>query len=433
LIVDDDSGLLQALAEMLQLRLPSLVVETSDSAVSALQRLAENEYDAIVADIKMPGMDGLQLLNRIRELCPDTPTLLITGHGEHDLAVQALRGGAQDYVQKPIDREYFVASLSHAIQRRQLSRKVADNKRKLEKHSRDLERCLEERTHELRELYRREAVARAELEKTTAELEAARHNRIELMSVIAHELATPLTTLRGYAEILTRPNIDAAMRDRAKRILLSETGRMQRLVEDLVGNTEEHATGLSLQLEQCDLAGVVREQIDVAAARSRRHSIVLEAPSHLETLVDRARVAQVVANLLSNAVKYTSGGEIRVVLRRQANQARLSIRDQGPGIPAESLNKIFEPRVRLHAQRGAGRRRANGAGLGLSIAKDIVEAHGGRIWAASPPGQGASFTVLLPVDAARASGADAPVGGAVQKLVTKTTPSHKSRPRRGSR
>jgi signal transduction histidine kinase len=429
LIVDDDAGLLQALAEMLQLRLPSLTVETSESAVLALQQLSENEYDAIVADIKMPGMDGIQLLKRIRELCPDTPTLLITGHGEHDLAVQALRGGAHDYVQKPIDREYFVASLTHAIQRRQLSRKVAEHKRKLEKHSADLERCLEARTHEVRELYQREAVARAELQKTNEELEYARRRRIELMSVIAHELATPLTTLRGYAEILSRPNIDAALRDRAKRIVVSETGRMERLVQDLVDDADEPATGLSLQLEQCDLASVVREQIDVAATRSRRHSIVLEAPSHLESLVDRARVAQVIANLLTNAVKYTAGGEIRVVLRRQANTARISVRDQGPGIPAESLNKIFEPRVRLNGKRGASRRRANGAGLGLSIAKDIVEAHGGRIWADSPPGQGASFTVLLPVDAAAESGPETPVG-AVQKLVTKTTPSHKSRPRR---
>lgn len=429
LIVDDDTGLLQALAEMLQLRLPNVTVETCESAVSALHQLSKNDYDTIVADIKMPGMDGLQLLSRIRELCPDTPTLLITGHGEHDLAVQALRGGAHDYVQKPIDREYFVASLTHAIQRRQLSRKVADHKRKLEKHTTDLERCLEERTHELRELYQREAVARAELEKTTAELESARRRRSELMSVIAHELATPLTTLRGYAEMLTRPNVDAAMRERAKRIVVSETGRMERLVQDIVDDADEPATGLSLQLEQCDLAGVVREQIDVAAARSRRHSIVLEAPSHLETRVDRVRVAQVIANLLTNAVKYTAGGEIRVVLRRQAKTARLSVRDQGPGIPAESLNAIFEPRVRLHANPGPTRRRANGAGLGLSIAKDIVEAHGGRIWADSPPGQGASFTVLLPVDAAAASGREAPVG-AVQKLVAKATPSHKSRPRR---
>jgi signal transduction histidine kinase len=431
LIVDDDAGLLQALSEMLDLRLPSLTVETAESAASALKHLADNEYDAIVADIKMPGMDGIQLLNRIRELCPDTPTLLITGHGEHELAVQALRGGAHDYVQKPIDREYFIGSLSHAIERRQLSRKVAENKARLEKHSRDLERCLDQRTLEMRELYQREAVARAELEKTASELESARRTRLELISVIAHELASPLTTLRGYAELLTRPNVNEGVRDRARSIVLSETSRMERLVQDLVEDADQPTSGLSLQLEQCDLAAVVREQIDVAGARSRRHSIVLQAPGRMEAVADRARVAQVIANLLANAIKYTSGGEIRVFLRRQGQTARLSIRDQGAGIPADSLKKIFEPRIRLHAKPGPTRARPNGAGLGLSIAKDIVEAHGGRIWADSPPGQGASFTVVLPLDAATASGGDHRVD-VVQKLMPKATPARKSRPRRSS-
>ncbi|MBV9546450.1 MAG: response regulator [Chloroflexi bacterium] len=112
LIVDDDTALLQALSETLHLRMPAVTVETSESAPAALERLRATEYDAVVADIKMPGVDGLQLLSEIRQLRPDTPTLLITGHGEHDLAVQALRGGAHDYVQKPIDREYLVGSLA---------------------------------------------------------------------------------------------------------------------------------------------------------------------------------------------------------------------------------------------------------------------------------------------------------------------------------
>src|SRR5262249_31339265 len=100
LVVDDDLALLQALSETLQLRMPALAVETTASSPAALDQLSATDYDAIVADIKMPDMDGIELLKRIREVRPDTPTLLITGHGEHDLAVQALRGGAHDYVQK---------------------------------------------------------------------------------------------------------------------------------------------------------------------------------------------------------------------------------------------------------------------------------------------------------------------------------------------
>src|SRR5439155_25380256 len=100
LIVDDDPALLQALPEALRLRMAEVTVETADSATAALDRLAVRDYDAIVTDIKMPGMDGLALLAEIRGRQPDTPTLIITGHGEHDLSVHALRGGAYDFIPK---------------------------------------------------------------------------------------------------------------------------------------------------------------------------------------------------------------------------------------------------------------------------------------------------------------------------------------------
>src|SRR6266478_1169392 len=124
LIVDDDTALLQALPRMISLRIVGVGVDTSESAQAALEQIQEHDYDVIVSDIKMPGMDGLELLAKIQELRPDTPTLLITGHGEHNLAIRALRGGAYDYIQKPIDRDDFVASLHRAIQTRQLRRQV---------------------------------------------------------------------------------------------------------------------------------------------------------------------------------------------------------------------------------------------------------------------------------------------------------------------
>jgi two-component system nitrogen regulation response regulator GlnG len=151
LIVDDDPALLQALPEALRLRMTGLRVDTADSASAALARVGAWDYDAIVTDIKMPGMDGLALLDEIRARRPDTPTLMITGHGEHALAVGALRGGAFDFVQKPIDRDYFVASLRRAIQVSELRRRVREQQRALELRADELERTVEERTRELRE------------------------------------------------------------------------------------------------------------------------------------------------------------------------------------------------------------------------------------------------------------------------------------------
>jgi signal transduction histidine kinase len=139
LLVDDDPALLEALPETVRLHMDGVEIDTCDSAREALERIEATDYDAIVTDIKMPGMDGLALLLEIKERLPSTPTLLITGHGERDLAVRALRGGAYDFIQKPIDRNYFVASLERAIQLRGLDRRVEEQRRALERHARVLE------------------------------------------------------------------------------------------------------------------------------------------------------------------------------------------------------------------------------------------------------------------------------------------------------
>jgi len=151
LIVDDDLALLQALPEALRIRMAGLTVDTAESAAAALDQIAARDYDAIVTDIKIPGMDGLELLAEIRTHRPDTPTLMITGYGEHDLVVQALRAGAYDFIRKPIDRDYFVASLRGAMEKRELSRRVRGQQLAVEGHLSELEAIVEERARELRE------------------------------------------------------------------------------------------------------------------------------------------------------------------------------------------------------------------------------------------------------------------------------------------
>src|SRR5437667_392634 len=150
LIVDDDPALLQALPQALRLRMGGVTVETADSAAAALERIAVQDYDAIVTDIKMPGMDGLALLAEIRTRRPDTPTLIITGHGENELVVGALRGGACDFIHKPIDRDYLVTALQRAMATREASRRVKEQQLALEHHLDTLEVVVEERAPGLR-------------------------------------------------------------------------------------------------------------------------------------------------------------------------------------------------------------------------------------------------------------------------------------------
>jgi two-component system, sensor histidine kinase and response regulator len=394
LIVDDDPALLEALPETLRLRMAGLQVDTTDSGPAALERLGETDYDALVVDIKMPGMDGLELLTEIKRICPDTPTILITGHGDHDLAVDALRAGAQDYVTKPIDRDYFVASLGRAIQCHKLSREVATKRIELLHHTDELEACVQERTLELREALHREQLARRELDAANRQLEELSRQREMFVSLVAHDLAAPLTTIRGYAELLGRAGVEAEHQERARTVIVSETTRLARLVGDLAETTQVMTGRFRIRLGSYDIVEVIQEQVELARARAESRTIRLDAPRSLMLVCDRDRLAQVVANLLTNAIKYAPNGEIDVNVGLEGEQVMVSVHDQGPGIPEEQAKRIFQPDVRLDDE--AAPTAAEGRGFGLHIAKGIVEAHGGRIWVESSDG-GARFCVLLPL------------------------------------
>src|SRR5258708_13693819 len=183
LVGDDETALLQALPQALSLRLPEIQVKTTDSAVEALELVQHYDYDAIVSDIKMPGMDGLVLLTRIKELRPETPALLITGRGERDLAIQALRVGAYDFIQKPIDRDYIVTALQRAIQTYRLRRQAREQELALEHYTQSLAALVQYRTREL------------------VEANAAKDIFLGMSS---HELKTPLPTLKALIQFLNR-------------------------------------------------------------------------------------------------------------------------------------------------------------------------------------------------------------------------------------
>jgi len=162
LIVDDESAVLDALASTLRSQLIGAVVDTAATADAALKQLAQTNYNAVVSDIRMPDMDGLTLLKEIRAISPATPTILITGADDNDLAIQALRLGAYDYIRKPLEIDYLLASLNRAIQMRQLSLKVEGQQVDLERHAIELERTVQERTHELsREIAERKGIEEA--------------------------------------------------------------------------------------------------------------------------------------------------------------------------------------------------------------------------------------------------------------------------------
>ncbi len=381
LIVDDDVALLEALPQALSLRLSAVQVDTSDSALDALKKVEEHDYDAIVSDIKMPGMDGLALLAKIQELRPETPTLLVTGHGEHDLAVQALRGGAYDFIQKPIDRDYMVAALSRAIQTCRLRRQLAKHQRALELHALSLERIVENRTRELVE---------------------ANATKDRFLGMVAHELRTPITTLKGRTQLLQRQvKRETSDGDGLVSVGLTDIersiNRLQLLVNDLLDASLIQTNMFDIHRRRCDLVEVCRGFLDEYTAGSGP-ALRFEAPGEpIEAEVDADRIGQVLLNLLSNARKYSPKGyPITVALQHVGFEAIISVRDMGVGIPEDKLAHIFDQYYRVpgvDVQSGS----QVGLGLGLYIANKLVERHAGHIDVQSVPGEGSVFSVVLPL------------------------------------
>jgi len=379
LLVDDDAALLQALPQALSLRINNLQIDTCDSAFEALEQIQDHDYDAIVSDIKMPGMDGLALLEKIQELRPETPTLLITGHGEHNLAIQALRGGAYDFIQKPIDREYVVAALQRAIQTHQLRRQVREHQRALELHAQSLERVVQNRTQEL---------IRANAAKD------------KFLSMVSHELKTPLISLKMRTQLLLRKReqIDAddvvslGLADMERSIC-----RLEVLINDLLDVSLIETNMFVLHRKRCDLVELCRHIIDEYTA-GREPSLKFEAPGKpIEAEVDPDRIGQVILNLLTNAHKHSPKGyPITVTLQQAGFEAIISVRDMGDGIPAEALPHIFEQYYHApFAEESIAS--LNSLGLGLYISRKLVERHAGHIDVESKPGEGSVFSVVLPL------------------------------------
>jgi len=379
LLVDDDTALLQALPQALSLRISNLQVDTCDSAFEALEHIQDHDYDAIVSDIKMPGMDGLALLEKIQELQPETPTLLITGHGEHNLAIQALRGGAYDFIQKPIDREYVVAALYRAIQTHQLRRQVREHQRALELHALSLERVVQNRTQEL-------ILANAAKDK--------------FLSLVSHELKTPLTSLKMRTQLLRRKSeqidsndvINLGLADMERSIC-----RLEVLIDDLLDVSLIETNMFVLYRKRCDLVELCRHIIEEYTA-GKEPSLKFEAPGKpIEAEVDPDRIRQVILNLLTNAHKHSPKGyPITVTLQQVGFEAIISVRDMGEGIPADALAHIFEQYYHApDVEESMGS--LNSLGLGLYISRKLVERHAGHIDVASVPGEGSVFSVVLPL------------------------------------
>ena len=219
----------------------------------------------------------------------------------------------------------------------------------------------------------------------------------EFVALVSHELRTPLTSIVGYSQLLEDDPELSAFARKHLRVIQRNTERLHRLVDDLLSVAQHDSGAIGFARERIDLADVVRDAVAAmeGAAEESGITLTMTAPESVAIVADGQRIAQVVDNLVSNAVKYTqSGGSVRVRLADEDHQAVLEVVDSGIGIDPDDVERLFN---RFFRSREAERRAIAGAGLGLSIAKDIVEGHGGRVEVESELGRGSSFRVLLPL------------------------------------
>jgi PAS domain S-box-containing protein len=243
---------------------------------------------------------------------------------------------------------------------------------------------------------RDQLLAREQAARIAAEAEAALHTRDQFLAVAAHELKTPLTTLRGYTDVLRRrTEREHTLNERDQRalhIIDAQARRLQELIDSLLDLRRLQAGALSVKRTPLDLCGLVRRLMD----ELQRHTLHVECPTDTVIVAgDEARLEQVAQNLLQNAMKYSpSGGLVTVRLRRDQDRALLTVSDQGVGIPEAAQARVFEQFYRADNVEG---RQFQGMGIGLYVVKEIVTLHGGEIGVESREGQGSTFTVSLPL------------------------------------
>jgi signal transduction histidine kinase len=242
-------------------------------------------------------------------------------------------------------------------------------------------------------------------------LESQRNAQLAFLAGVAHDLRNPLSALKMAAGMIT-PDQPLPPEDRVRQLfgrVQRQVDRMERMVFDVLDAARIEAGNLELQMERCDARDLSRAIVDLFEPAARTHQLVAEVPEDPVLLTcDPGRIEQVLTNLVSNAIKYSPrGGPVRVAVARESATVVLSVADEGIGMSTEDVDHVFEPFRRT----GTSKEAIPGVGLGLFVARRIVEAHEGRISVTSTVGKGSTFTVRLPAPTKGDTAVSGPVDG----------------------
>jgi signal transduction histidine kinase len=385
LLVDDESRNLDALEAILTD--PGYNLLRAEDADRALRLLLDNnDIAAIILDIQMPRVSGIELAQLIKgtKRFRQIPILFLTAHMVDDQDVISGYGvGAVDYLTKPFNPEILKLKIAVFAELFRKTRALADLNDTLEQR-------VKERT--------------AELEKSEAALRAGARQKDEFLAVLAHELRNPLAPLRTGVDLLLHVlTQQPPVVGRTLAAMNRQLDHIVRLIDDLLDVSRISRGVLELKKERTDLAELVLSAVETFRATfdQKKVNLSIAAPYSVHGVVDSTRIAQIIGNLLHNALKYTrEGGKVSVALTHAGGNALVRVTDNGMGIPPDQLERVFEMFTRIERKLPTA---DPGAGIGLALAQRLAQMHGGNLtaWSAGE-GQGTTFTLTIPAEAAAA-------------------------------
>ena len=358
LVVDDEPIILESCRRILQKA--GYAVETCDRGAAGIERLGSWKPQVVVVDLRMPELDGFEVIRRVRELDPDVVIVTITGYANVATAVDAMKAGAYDFLPKPFTPDELRLIVGRATERWRLARESAELRREKEEAER------------------------------------------RFVTFLSHELKTPLVAVKQYLDVLTYQagaDLPAAARTWITRSQ-ERLGEMLALLQDWLALSKVARGALGARGASADLAAVVGQVVQALQTLADLAGVVLgvEPAPPCRVCGDEVALSTIVSNLVGNAIRYNHrGGSATVTLDAAGDGAVLTVRDTGLGIPPEALPCLFTEFFRVNHE---DRRDIPGTGLGLAICKRIVAELGGSITVESTLGAGSTFVVRLPLAAA---------------------------------
>lgn len=362
LIEDDKDDYILLKKILLKSKEKQYVLEWEASYEKGLTILNSNKFDIAFIDYQLGEVNGIEIIKKARLKGCSRPIILLTGLNESEIDIQALKAGADDYLSKgQITIELLDRAIRYAIER-----KKAENER---------EKLL------------REQIQRRELDK----------RKDEFIGIASHELKTPVTSIKVYAQTLGIRFKKANDHKSAELIdkMDSQLNRLTKLIADLLDVTKIQGGKLQFDLEVFNFNELVGEITEEMQRTTEKHTIIKELSSAIDIYGDKGRIGQVITNLLSNAIKYSPHADKIVISSSVDNNAIIfSVQDFGIGIPEEAQSKVFQ---RFYRSKNSGMETYPGLGLGLYISSEIINRHNGSFWLESKVGKGCTFSFSLPL------------------------------------